>query len=115
MKTVLDFFKPSHNSFSHEEHCHGKSLPPYVRIGLDLIDWLLAISPLESIRLLTDFFTDMSLQLVCISTSNRVHDVLFSPQHMANTMCQQYFLFIGRMCRSEKGIRILTNTTVFAR
>jgi rapamycin-insensitive companion of mTOR len=31
---------------------------------------------------------------------------------MKTTMCQQYFLFIGRMCRSKKGIEILKNTDI---
>ncbi|XP_037816868.1 rapamycin-insensitive companion of mTOR isoform X1 [Lucilia sericata] len=113
LKNLIGYFKPSHNHFSHQELVHGKSLPVYVKVGLDFIDWLLAISPFESIRLLTDFFTDVATQLLAVTTSNRAHDCLFSPQHMNNTMCQQYFLFIGRMCRSQKGISILTNTAVF--
>lgn len=113
LKNLLSYFKPSHNHFSHQELIHGKALPVYVKLGLDFIDWLLAISPFESIRLLTDFFTDVATQLMAVTTSNRAHDCLFSPQHMNNTMCQQYFLFIGRMCRSQKGISILTNTAVF--
>ncbi|XP_065364051.1 rapamycin-insensitive companion of mTOR [Calliphora vicina] len=113
LKNLIGYFKPSYNHFSHQELVHGKSLPVYVKVGLDFIDWLLAISPFESIRLLTDFFTDVATQLLAVTTSNRAHDCLFSPQHMNNTMCQQYFLFIGRMCRSQKGISILTNTAVF--
>lgn len=31
---------------------------------------------------------------------------------MNNTMCQQYFLFIGRVCRSLQGITILKNTDI---
>lgn len=31
---------------------------------------------------------------------------------MNNTMCQQYFLFIGRVCRSMAGVRILNNTDI---
>lgn len=113
LKNLIDYFKPSHNHFSHQELVNGKSLPVYVKVGLDLIDWLLFINPFESVRLLTDFFTDVATQLLAVTTSNRAHDCLFSPQHMNNTMCQQYFLFIGRMCRSQKGISILTNTAVF--
>lgn len=39
-------------------------------------------------------------------------DCLFSPSHMNNTMCQQYFLFIGRVCRSMQGVTILKNTDI---
>lgn len=31
---------------------------------------------------------------------------------MNNTMCQQYFLFIGRVCRSIQGVTILKNTDI---
>ncbi|XP_075155173.1 rapamycin-insensitive companion of Tor isoform X2 [Haematobia irritans] len=113
LKSLIDYYKPSKNCFSHQELDYTKPLPPYVQVGLDLIDWLLAIYPLESVRLLTDFFTDVASQLLAVTTSNRAHDCLFSPQHMDNTMCQQYFLFIGRMCRAQKGITILINTAVF--
>lgn len=113
LKNLIGYFKPSNNHFSHQELVHGKSLPACVKVGLDFIDWLLSINSLESLRLLTDFFTDVATQLLAVTTSNRAHDCLFSPQHMNNTMCQQYFLFIGRMCRSQRGIDILTNTAVF--
>lgn len=31
---------------------------------------------------------------------------------MNNTMCQQYFIFIGRVCRSMQGVTILKNTDI---
>lgn len=68
---------------------------------------------LECIRILTDLFTDISRQLMSIHAKKSAHECLFSPQHMTSTMCQQYFLFIGRMCRTEKGLSVLTNTDVF--
>ncbi|XP_053949989.1 rapamycin-insensitive companion of mTOR isoform X1 [Anastrepha ludens] len=113
LKTLLDYYKPSKNRFSHEDLAHGRAIPAFVVAGLDFIDWLLASPMMESIRILTDYFSDISKQLLAVSTSSRVHDCLFSPQHMSNTMCQQYFLYIGRMCRVQKGIRILTDTAVF--
>ncbi|XP_055911033.1 rapamycin-insensitive companion of mTOR isoform X2 [Eupeodes corollae] len=113
LKRIVHYFKPSSNRFSHQDLAHGRTVPAYVTAGLDLIDWLLASNELESMWQLTDLFSDISQHLLAITTSNRAHDCLFSPQHMNNTMCQQYFLFIGRMCRQEKGISILTNTAVF--
>lgn len=68
---------------------------------------------MESIRLLTDYFTDIDTQLQAICTAKSAHDCLFSPQHMNSTMCQQYFLYIGRMCRSKIGVNILINTHIF--
>lgn len=68
---------------------------------------------MESIRLLTDYFSDIDAQLVAINTAKSAHDCLFSPQHMNSTMCQQYFLYIGRMCRTKIGVNILSNTHIF--
>ncbi|XP_055383093.1 rapamycin-insensitive companion of mTOR isoform X2 [Condylostylus longicornis] len=113
LKRLEHYFKPSSNRFSHQDLSHGRNIPAYVTAGLDLIDWMLQSSELECTRLLTDLFHDISNQLLAISTSNRAHDCLFSPQHMSSTMCQHYFLFIGRMCRHERGLTILSNTGVF--
>nr|XP_016937001.2 rapamycin-insensitive companion of mTOR [Drosophila suzukii] len=113
LKRLVDFYKPRNNRFSHQDLVPGQSLPTYVSAGLDLIDVLLGSSELECMRYITDYFSDISQQLAAVTTSNRAHDCLFSPQHMNNTMCQQYFLYIGRMCRTVKGIEVLNNTTVF--
>ncbi|XP_017025481.1 rapamycin-insensitive companion of mTOR [Drosophila kikkawai] len=113
LKRLVDFYKPRNNRFSHQDLVPGQSLPTYVSAGLDLIDVLLSSSELECMRYITDYFSDISQQLAAVTTSNRAHDCLFSPQHMNNTMCQQYFLYIGRMCRTTKGIEVLKNTTVF--
>lgn len=67
---------------------------------------------MESIRLLTDYFSDIDAQLLAICTAKSAHDCLFSPQHMTSTMCQLYFLYIGRMCRSKIGLNILMNTHI---
>ncbi|KAH8386683.1 hypothetical protein KR093_001958, partial [Drosophila rubida] len=113
LKRLVDFFKPSNNRFSHQDLVPGQPLPAYVNAGLDLIDLLLNSNELECIRCITDYFSDISQHLLAVTTSSRAHDCLFSPQHMNNTMCQQYFLYIGRMCRNSKGIEVLKNTTVF--
>lgn len=42
LKRLVNYFKPSSNRFSHQDLAHGRSLPPYVTAGLDLIDWLLS-------------------------------------------------------------------------
>ncbi|XP_017088263.2 rapamycin-insensitive companion of mTOR [Drosophila bipectinata] len=113
LKRLVDFYKPRNNRFSHQDLVPGQRLPAYVSAGLDLIDVLLGSSELECMRYITDYFSDISQQLAAVTTSNRAHDCLFSPQHMNNTMCQLYFLYIGRMCRTTKGIEVLKNTTVF--
>ncbi|XP_030382024.1 rapamycin-insensitive companion of mTOR [Scaptodrosophila lebanonensis] len=113
LKRLVDYFKPSNNRFSHQDLMAGHTVPAYVTAGLNLIDVLVNSNELECMRFITDYFSDIGQHLQAVTTSNRAHDCLFSPQHMNNTMCQQYFLFIGRMCRTQKGINILENTTVF--
>lgn len=113
IRRLVLYFKPSSNCFSHQDLSHGRHIPAFVTAGLELIDWLLQNPELEYMRLLTDLFADINSQLFAISSSRSAHDCLFSPEHMRSTMCQQYFLFIGRMCRYDKGISILTNTAVF--
>lgn len=113
IKRLVNFYKPSSNRFSHQDLGHGRHIPTFVTAGMELIDWLAQSDSLECIRLLTDLFTDINTQLIAISTSRSAHDCLFSPQHMSSTMCQQYFLFIGRMCRTSRGIVILNNTDIF--
>ncbi|KAL7046361.1 hypothetical protein ACKWTF_002551 [Chironomus riparius] len=112
IKTLTQYFKPSSNKFSHMELGMGRIIPPNVHAGIMLIDYLLEqIDELEYMRILTDYFSDISSNLQAIY-KKKAHDCLFSPSHMNTTMCQQYFLFIGRMCRSKKGIDILKNTDI---
>ncbi|XP_058444874.1 rapamycin-insensitive companion of mTOR [Malaya genurostris] len=115
IRRIIDYFKPSNNRFSHQDLTgNSRQLPAYVTAALELIDWLQqGEQELECIRILTDLFTDISRQLMAIHAKKSAHECLFSPQHMTSTMCQQYFLLIGRMCRTEKGLSVLTNTDVF--
>ncbi|XP_055685205.1 rapamycin-insensitive companion of mTOR [Lutzomyia longipalpis] len=127
IRRLVHYFKPSNNRFSHQDLGHGRHIPGTVLAGVELVDWLLRCQDggaqqqqnkvhkysMESLRHLTDLFADINSHLQAISTSRSAHDCLFSPQHMISTMCQQYFLFIGRMCRSDHGIIILKNTDIF--
>lgn len=113
LRALVKFYKPSSNRFSHQDLGHGRHIPAFVLAGQQLVDLLLEANTLMTIRLLTDLFTDIYAQLSAITTSRSAHDCLFSPQHMSSTMCQLYFMYIGRMCRTPGGIHILVNTTVF--
>uniref|UniRef100_A0A182QSM2 Rapamycin-insensitive companion of mTOR n=1 Tax=Anopheles farauti TaxID=69004 RepID=A0A182QSM2_9DIPT len=116
IRRIVDYFKPSYYRFSHQDFAHlnsNRQMPAYVTAGLELIDAMLQSPELEYIRILTDLFTDISRQLLEIHAKKSAHECLFSPLHMTGTMCQHYFLFIGRMCRTERGLEILRNTDVF--
>lgn len=43
LKSLLDYYKPSKNRFSHQDlGTPGRTMPAFVTAGLDFIDWLLA-------------------------------------------------------------------------
>jgi rapamycin-insensitive companion of mTOR len=116
IKTLTQYFKPSSNKFSHMELGITRVVSPNVHAGIMLIDYLVeqiesSSSDLEYMRILTDFCSDVSSQLQAIY-KKKAHDCLFSPSHMYTTNSVQYFLFIGRMCRTRKGIEILKNTDI---
>lgn len=67
----------------------------------------------ESIKLLKNLFTDISNHIAAITLGKSAHDCLFSPQHMANTQCQTYFLFIGRLGSSREGVKVLVELNIF--
>lgn len=67
IKTLTHYYKPSSNKFSHQELGLGRSLPPNVSVGIELIDYLLKqIDELEYMRILTDLCSDISIHLQAI-------------------------------------------------
>lgn len=67
----------------------------------------------ECVKYLKEFVDDLKFHLDAILTNKSAHDCLFSPQHMMSTMCQQYFLFVGRFCQSAYGVQLLTKSGIF--
>lgn len=110
IKRLVHYFKPSSNRFSHTD-LSSKHAQKYTLAGCDLIEFLLGIINQDGDKLLIELFKDISVQIDAISTSKSAHDCLFSPQHMSNTCCQMYFLFIGKMTHSMAGLDILTTKT----
>ena len=49
---------------------------------------------------------------VSLTNAESAHDCLFSPTRIATTGCQYYFLFIGRLSRSERGRTILDSRSI---
>ncbi|KAJ8732665.1 hypothetical protein PYW07_015264 [Mythimna separata] len=110
---IINYLKPSSNKYSHTDlssTCHGHSA---TRAGCQLIRHLLRHNDLECQRLLEDLFLDVSRQIEAIETGLKAHECLFSPQHMCNTMCQMYFLFIGQLCHSQNGLRLFKQTGLY--
>ncbi|CAB3243727.1 unnamed protein product [Arctia plantaginis] len=110
---IINYLKPSSNKYSHTDLSstgHGHSA---TRAGCQVIRHLLRHNDFECQRLLEDLFSDVSRQIEAIETGLKAHECLFSPQHMCNTMCQMYFLFIGQLCHSHNGLRLLKQTGLY--
>jgi len=71
------------------------------------------IFQIEGGKLLNELLTDIWVQIDAITSSKSAHDCLFSPQHVSNSVCQNYFMFIGRLCRCSKGLRMLDKAGIF--
>lgn len=107
VRRLVHYFQPSSNRYSHLE-LTSISAHSHTAVGCDLIKALLVnINSPEASKLLNDLFFDIFTHIKAISTSKSAHDCLFSPQHMSNTLCQTYFLFIGYAAHDAKGINLL--------
>ncbi|XP_069677672.1 rapamycin-insensitive companion of mTOR isoform X2 [Periplaneta americana] len=113
LKRLVHYFKPSSNRFSRVELGNKKQTQMYTLAGLELIDCLLEVEEAEGGKLLNELLADIWVQIDAITSSKSAHDCLFSPQHVSNSVCQDYFLFIGRLCRCSKGLRVLDKAGIF--
>ncbi|XP_037299313.1 rapamycin-insensitive companion of mTOR isoform X2 [Manduca sexta] len=110
---IINYLKPSSNKYSHTDlssTCNGHSA---TRAGCQLIRHLLKHNDADSQKMLEDLFFDVSRQIEAIETGVKAHECLFSPQHMSNTMCQMYFLFIGQLCHSSSGLDLFKRTRLY--
>ncbi|XP_046960135.1 rapamycin-insensitive companion of mTOR [Vanessa cardui] len=110
---IINYLKPSSNKYSHTDLSTIGNGHSATRAGCQLIRKLLCHNDADSQRLLEDLFNDVSRQIEAIETGRKAHECLFSPQHMCNTMCQMYFLFIGQLCHSHTGLRLFKKTRLY--
>nr|CAD7403074.1 unnamed protein product [Timema cristinae] len=113
LKRLVHYFKPSSNRFSRVELGNKKQTQMYTLAGCELLDCLLEIDEPEGSKLLTELLSDISTNIDVLMTSKSAHDCFFSPHHVTSSVCQDYFLFIGRLCRSSKGMRMLDKSGIF--
>lgn len=104
---------PSKNRYSHMDLTSSKNTQGYTIVGIELIYCLVRLENADSTKLLIDLFMDISNNITAITSGKSAHDCLFSPQHMSNTQCQSYFLFIGRFASTKVGSDILSSKKVF--
>jgi len=110
LKKVTDFFLPSSNMFSRMEL--DSSRTRYLaRVGQALLDFLLSSIPVgssqpsdpEASQRIDSLLSDIMTCVEEVIQSPSPHDCVFSPTRLINTACQLYFLFLGRLSRTETG------------
>ncbi|XP_049865894.1 rapamycin-insensitive companion of mTOR [Pectinophora gossypiella] len=110
---IMNYLRPSSNKYSHTDLAAPVHAYAATRAGCQLVRHLLAHYDVDSQRMLEELFYDVSRQIEAIETGRKAHECLFSPQHMCNTMCQMYFLFIGQLCHSQTGLRLFKQTRLY--
>ncbi len=103
VRRVLDFFRPSSNKFARID-LNDIAVGTYTWTGCIMLEFLLKSKSSEARRLLDEFLLEMKNQFqLLIGSKTSSPDCLFSPTRVATTACQFYFLFIGRLSRSDEG------------
>ncbi|KAG5892421.1 hypothetical protein JTB14_003357 [Gonioctena quinquepunctata] len=118
IKKLLEFYMPSKNKYSHMDLGPSRSSLVYTTAGIELINFLTELKEpdyngLKPQNMILELFKDILDNINAITESRNVHDCLFSPQHMANTQCQSYFLFIGQFSRTDVGNKVLEKISMF--
>lgn len=111
---------PSNNKYSHMDLGTCKTSLAYTTAGIELINFLIELKEpeyngIKPHTLIMELFKDILDNIGAITKSRNVHDCLFSPQHMVNTQCQSYFLFIGQFARTDFGLKMLEKMDMFTK
>lgn len=111
---------PSKKKYSHMDLGTTKSSIVYTTAGIELVSFLVEakdcdIGGLKPLAMIKELFQDILVNIDAISKSRSVHDCLFSPQHMATTQCQSYFLFVGQFAKLEVGVTLLDSIKMFTK
>lgn len=120
IKKLIEFYMPSKNKYSHMDLGPSKTNIIYTTVGVDLINFLTDLKELDfngfkPLNVILELFKDILHNVIAITASRSVHDCLFSPQHMMNTHCQSYFLFIGQFARTDVGLKVLDDIDMFTK
>lgn len=60
-----------------------------------------------------DLLEVVKSEIESISTAKSAHDCLLSPQNVMNSLCQDYFLLVGHLTRTEDGRKALEKAGIF--
>ncbi|XP_065214421.1 rapamycin-insensitive companion of mTOR isoform X2 [Planococcus citri] len=113
IKKLVYFYKPSSKKFSHMPmKLDSSTANIYTIVACDLIDILMDTRNNDGTKLLNELLEDIDTQLKQIIEAKSVHDCLFSPQRLTNSLSQDYFLLLGRLSNCEAGLLILKKLNI---
>lgn len=131
VRRVMHFYKPSSNQFCLCDITNSRARL-FSSVGCLLIDFLTVSEEvrnfgcffgvkihtscslqIESDRIMSEFLEDLSTAIRDITQAPSAHDSQLSPGRLATTLCQDYFLFIGRLSSSDVGIAALEKAGIF--
>ena len=75
--------------------------------------YLICLLQAECEKILSEFLEDLSTSVRSISSAPSAHDSLLSPGRLSTTVCQDYFLFLGRLSSNSIGITALEKAGIF--
>jgi len=118
IKKITDYYKPSSNMFSRLE-LDSERTKFYARIACYLLDFLVSASCLptdiEGNARLDDLLEDVLESVDEVVNAASPHDCVLSPTRLTNTASQQYFMFIGRLSRTDAGRNALDRHQALSR
>nr|UTM63730.1 Rictor [Riptortus pedestris] len=115
LRKLVNFLLPVTGQYGRTEiGSDRKSSNRLTLAALSLISMLLS-SPEETdaYKYLIELLGAIRLQLEDITTAKSAHDCLLSPVNISNSLCQDYFLFIGHLTRTSAGRKALEKCRIY--
>ncbi|XP_071846524.1 rapamycin-insensitive companion of mTOR-like isoform X2 [Apostichopus japonicus] len=119
-RKLMDFYKPMSRGFSSVDIGKDGSRSPeaenYTLIGRQLIDYLLKSTDAEAERLLCELSEDIAdclLEISMAPLNSVAPEAIFSTVSVQNSLCQDYFIFVGRLSQTHRGEKILERAHAF--
>ncbi|XP_073992132.1 rapamycin-insensitive companion of Tor isoform X2 [Rhodnius prolixus] len=115
LRRLISFLLPVTGQYGRTElWSDRKSNNRLTLAGLDLLSTLLAApEDSDSEKLVMELLAGIRTQLVDLTTAKSAHDCHLSPTNISNSLCQDYFLFIGHLTASPQGRRVLEKANIY--
>ena len=111
VQRITDYFKPTSGRFCRVELSDPRS-KILARTACYLMDFLIEADSFEALRILDEFLKDVQDCFNIVIQADNANECILAPAKLATTVCQYYFLFIGRLSRSSKGRAVLDQRSI---